>query len=195
MRGDWNVSIRRACHVFLLDRSTYHYRTRRPAQAALEQRIKEVCQTRVCHGYRRIHVLLRREGWSHGQNKTRRTYRELSLQLRNKTPKRRVKATLRGQRFGQTRLGRWTSCTISWPRRKAAGCCRSSTLSRVSRRRLSRGSTTAAPMSLRRWKESGERWGCRKAFASTRVPSLCHATWISSRSTFCGQEAGGQCIH
>jgi putative transposase len=40
-------------------------------------------------------VLLRREGWSLGQNKTRRIYRELRLQLRNKTPKRRVKAKLR----------------------------------------------------------------------------------------------------
>ena len=46
-------------------------------------------------GYRRIHDLLRREGCRHGQNKTRRIYRELGLQLRNKTPKRWVKAKLR----------------------------------------------------------------------------------------------------
>jgi transposase InsO family protein len=38
-----------------------------PGQAALEQRIKEICQTRVRYGYRRVHVLLRREGWSLGQ--------------------------------------------------------------------------------------------------------------------------------
>src|SRR5271167_4063315 len=72
MRGDWNVSIRRACHVFLLDRSTYHYKSRRPGQAALEQRIKDICQTRVRYGYRRVHVLLRREGWHINQKKTRR---------------------------------------------------------------------------------------------------------------------------
>ena len=36
MRGDWNVSIRRACHVFLLDTSTYHYKSRRPGQACNE---------------------------------------------------------------------------------------------------------------------------------------------------------------
>ena len=47
MRGDWNVSIRRACRVFLVDTSTYHYKSRRLGQAALEQRIKEICQTRV----------------------------------------------------------------------------------------------------------------------------------------------------
>jgi len=47
MRGDWDVSIRRASRVFLVDTSTYHYKSRRPGQAALEQRIKEICQTRV----------------------------------------------------------------------------------------------------------------------------------------------------
>ncbi len=103
MRGDWDVSIRRACRVFLVDTSTYHYKSRRPGQAALEQRIKEICQTRVRYGYRRVHVLLRREGWSLGQNKTRRIYRELGLQLRNKTPKRRVKAKLREDRRNATR--------------------------------------------------------------------------------------------
>ena len=87
MRGDWAVSIRRACRVFLVDTSTYHYKSRRPRQAALEQRIKEICQTRVRYGYRRVHVLLRREGWSLGQNKTRRIYRELGPELRNKAPK------------------------------------------------------------------------------------------------------------
>jgi hypothetical protein len=46
--------------VFLVDTSTYHYKSRRPGQAALEQRIKEICQTRVRYGYRRVHVLLRR---------------------------------------------------------------------------------------------------------------------------------------
>ena len=98
MRGEWSVSIRRACGVFLLDRSTYHYRSRRAGQAPLEARIREICQTRVRYGYRRVHVLLRREGWRLGQNKTRRVYRELGLQLRNKTPKRRVKAKLREDR-------------------------------------------------------------------------------------------------
>jgi len=98
MRTEWGVSIRRACRVVELDTSTYHYKSRRPGQAPLEARIREICQTRVRYGYRRVHIQLRREGWSHGQNKTRRIYRELSLQLRNKTPKRRVKAKLREDR-------------------------------------------------------------------------------------------------
>ena len=92
------MSIRRACGVLEFDRSTYHYKSRRPDQAGLEVRIKEICATRVRYGYRRVHVLLCREGWNINIKKAYRIYRELGLQLRNKTPKRRVKAKLRDDR-------------------------------------------------------------------------------------------------
>lgn len=92
------MSIRRACGALAVDRSTYHYRSRRPGQAPLETRIKEICETRVRYGSRRVHVLLRREGWEINHKKTRRVYNELGMQLRNKTPKRRVKAKLRDDR-------------------------------------------------------------------------------------------------
>ena len=42
MRAEWDVSIRRACGVVEMDTSTYHYKSRRPGQAHLEQRIKEI---------------------------------------------------------------------------------------------------------------------------------------------------------
>ena len=61
--GDWGVSIRRACRVLEFDTSTYHYSSRRPEQAGLEARIQEICATRVRYGYRRVQVLLCREGW------------------------------------------------------------------------------------------------------------------------------------
>jgi len=61
------------------------------------------CSWRSASALMRVHVLLRREGCRHGQNKTRRIYRELGLQLRNKTPKRRVKAKLRDDRRPATR--------------------------------------------------------------------------------------------
>jgi putative transposase len=98
MRFEWAISIRRACAVIRFDPTTYRYKSRRPGQAALEQRIKEICQTRVRFGYRRVHVLLRREGWVINMKKTRRIYNELGMQLRNKHPKRRVKAKLREDR-------------------------------------------------------------------------------------------------
>ena len=57
------MSIRRACAVLELDTSTYHYKSRRPDQASLKTRIKEIAQTRVRYGYRRVQVMLDREGW------------------------------------------------------------------------------------------------------------------------------------
>jgi putative transposase len=84
-------------------RATYHYRSRRTGQAQLSERIKEIAATRVRYGYRRIHVLLRREGWVVNPKRVYRIYRELGLQLRNKTPKRRVKAKLREDRQAAVR--------------------------------------------------------------------------------------------
>lgn len=102
MCGEWRVSIRRACAALEFDRSTYHYQSCRPGQAPLAARIKTICETRVRYGYRRVQVL-RREGWAVNQKRTRRIYNELGLQLRNKTPKRRVKAKLREDRAPATR--------------------------------------------------------------------------------------------
>ena len=59
----WGVSIRRACGVLQAHRSTYHYKAHGDEQAEFRKRIKELAETRVRYGYRRIHVLLQREGW------------------------------------------------------------------------------------------------------------------------------------
>ena len=53
-----------------VNRSTCQYRSRRPGQAPLEARIKEICETRVRYGYRRVHVHLRREGWDVNHKKS-----------------------------------------------------------------------------------------------------------------------------
>jgi transposase InsO family protein len=57
------VSIRRACEVLLVGKSTYHYKSRRRGQVDIEKRIKEIAETRMRYGYRRVHVVLQREGW------------------------------------------------------------------------------------------------------------------------------------
>ncbi|WP_370008943.1 IS3 family transposase [Sinorhizobium fredii] len=102
VRKDWKVSIRRACATLLIDTSLYHYKSKRGEQADLKARIKEIAQTRVRYGYRRVHVLLRREGWEVNAKRIYRLYKELGLQLRNKTPKRRVRAKLREDRSQAT---------------------------------------------------------------------------------------------
>ncbi|WP_409049963.1 IS3 family transposase [Agrobacterium vitis] len=84
IKTDWKVSIRRAC-------------------AVLKLKIKDICQTRVRYGYRRVHVLIRRDGCVVNPKRLYRLYKEMDLQLRNKVPKRRVKAKLRSDRTAATR--------------------------------------------------------------------------------------------
>ena len=71
------MTIRRACRALPVERSTYHYRSRRAGQADLIERIKEIAETRVRYGYRRIHVLLRREGWEVNPKRIYRLYQEI----------------------------------------------------------------------------------------------------------------------
>lgn len=76
----------------------YSYKSLRSDQAFLRKRIREVAETRVRYGYKRIHTLLRREGWGVNHKRVYRIYCEENLQMRNKTPKRRVMAKLREDR-------------------------------------------------------------------------------------------------
>ncbi len=85
-----------------VDRSLYVYKSRRGEQAELKLKIKDICQTRVRYGYRRVHILIKREGWSVNPKRIYRLYKEMDLQLRNKVPKRRVKAKLRADRTEPT---------------------------------------------------------------------------------------------
>jgi putative transposase len=74
---DWGVSIRRACRVLPFDTSSYHYQFRRTDPAFLKKRIKEICETHVRYGYRRVYYILRRDDWSVNMKKVYRLYREL----------------------------------------------------------------------------------------------------------------------
>ena len=103
VRATWKISVRRACSALKIDRSLHTYTSRRGDQTALRKRIKEICETRVRYGYRRVHVLLNREGWDVNPKRSYRLYKEMGLQLRNKVQKRRVKAKLRDDRRPATR--------------------------------------------------------------------------------------------
>ncbi len=58
-------------------------------------RIKEIAATRVHYGYRRIHVMLQREGWPDNHKRVYRLYQQEGLSLRLKRPKRNKSARLR----------------------------------------------------------------------------------------------------
>ena len=95
LRGHYGVSERRACLVVGQPRSVQWYKSRRPPQDALKRRIKELAEVRVCYGYKRIHVMLRREGWRINHKRVQRLSCELGLQLRSRRPRRHVSAAHR----------------------------------------------------------------------------------------------------
>ena len=101
----WAVSQRRACGLVAQPRSSQRYTARRDSRQELRCRMRELASTRVRYGYRRIHVLLRREGWTLGRSQAYRLYVEEQLQLRSKLPKRRKMLVTRRQRLETTRAG------------------------------------------------------------------------------------------
>jgi putative transposase len=75
--------------------SVYRYKSRARDSSVLRMRIKEIAATRVHYGYRRVHVLLQREGFEDNHKRVYRLYREEGLSLRLKRPKRNKSARLR----------------------------------------------------------------------------------------------------
>lgn len=61
----------------------------------MRMRIKEIAGVRVRYGYKRIHILLRREGWEINHKRVHRLYCEEGLNLRTKQKRKRPGAALR----------------------------------------------------------------------------------------------------
>jgi putative transposase len=78
-----------------MSRASYRYSSRKNPQIALRQRVRELAQARVRFGYRRIFMMLRREGWDVGKDRLYRVYREEGLGLRRKRPSRHASAVHR----------------------------------------------------------------------------------------------------
>lgn len=91
----YGIGTRRACRCVPLRRSVYYYRSCKDPLTALRQRVRELAHARVRFGYRRIFLLLRREGWDVGKDRLYRIYREEGLGLRRKRPWRHVTAVHR----------------------------------------------------------------------------------------------------
>jgi putative transposase len=68
----------------------FRYRSRAKDQSALRLRLRDLAASRVRWGYRRLHVLLRREGWEVNHKRVHRLYKLEGLNLRLKTKKKRV---------------------------------------------------------------------------------------------------------
>ncbi len=112
IRDHYGLPRRRACRLVGLHRSVFYYRSVKNSR--LELRMRELARTRVRYGYRRFHVLLKREGWSLGRNLAYRLYCEEGLQLRSKLPRRRKMVVTRRERFVPRRVNQaWSMDFVS----------------------------------------------------------------------------------
>jgi putative transposase len=84
------MSERRSCGVLAVAHSSYRYRSVASDQGALRLRLRDLAAARIRYGYRRLHVLLQREGWGVNQKRVYRLYRLEGLSLRRKAKKKRV---------------------------------------------------------------------------------------------------------
>jgi putative transposase len=88
-RGHYDVSERRCCRLVGLCRATQRYKKRPERGAGLRVRLRELAEQRRRFGYRRLHVLLEREGVVVNVKRVRRLYREEGLSLRQRRGRRR----------------------------------------------------------------------------------------------------------
>jgi putative transposase len=92
----FGCSQRKALRIVRISASTYLYVSQCKDESVLKARIKKITDARVHYGYRRVHVMLRREGHMDNVKRMYRLYREEGLSLRLKRP-RRNKAAQRRQ--------------------------------------------------------------------------------------------------
>jgi len=89
----FEMSERRACTMIAADRKMVRYRSRRPADTVLRGRLRELANERRRFGYRRLFILLRREGEPSGINRIYRLYREEGLMVRKRRGRRKALGT------------------------------------------------------------------------------------------------------
>ena len=93
LRNSFQVSERRACKVIGADRRMVRYQSRRPDDRDIRERLKVLSRERRRFGYRRLHILLEREGFHLNHKKLRRLYREEGLQVRRRGGRKRAVGT------------------------------------------------------------------------------------------------------
>ena len=87
LQTDYKVGVTRACGLIRMSRSSYHYQPRRVDDSSLRLAIRQKAQQRKRWGYRRLQVLLQREGYMDNHKRIYRIYREEDLQVRKRRRK------------------------------------------------------------------------------------------------------------
>jgi putative transposase len=87
------LSQRHACRLVGLDRSTLRYQRKRPDDATVRQRLRELAAERRRFGYRRLGWMLAREGHAMNHKKLYRLYHEERLMVRRRRGRKRALGT------------------------------------------------------------------------------------------------------
>jgi len=88
----YDLAERRSCQALGFARSSQRYQSIRD-DAALRQRLRELAAERRRFGYRRLHILLKREGWAINHKKLYRIYKEEGLSVRKRQGRKRAIGT------------------------------------------------------------------------------------------------------
>ncbi|WP_309957664.1 IS3 family transposase [Agrobacterium tumefaciens] len=93
LKAVMGLSERRACQIISADRKTIRYRSSRPPEVDLRAKLRDLANERWRFGYRRLFILLRRDGEPSGVNRIYRLYREEGLSVRKRKARRRAVGT------------------------------------------------------------------------------------------------------
>ncbi|MGM5010254.1 IS3 family transposase [Rhizobium sp. 969_B3_N1_2] len=93
LKAVMGLSERRACQIVSADRKTIRYRSNRPPEVDLRAKLRDLANERRRFGYRRLFILLRRDGEASGVNRIYRLYREEGLSVRKRKARRRAVGT------------------------------------------------------------------------------------------------------
>ena len=104
----FDMSERPACRTIGCVRMTVRYRSRRPADTELRNRLCALAHERRRFGYRRLHVLLRREGFKVNHKRLFRLYREERLMVRRRSGRKRALGTRAPMLIPQWPNDRWS---------------------------------------------------------------------------------------
>src|SRR5713101_7284731 len=103
----------RACRLVGLNRSSLGYQPRRPDDAMVRQRLRELAAERRRFGYRRLGWLLAREGCRMNHKKLYRLYREGQLMVRRRGGRKRALGTRAPMALPLTINQRWSLDFVS----------------------------------------------------------------------------------
>ena len=92
---------------------TYRYTSQRPDDAAMRERLKALANERRRFGYRRLHILLRREGIEVNHKKLFQLYREERLTVRRRGGRKRAIGTRAPMTLPQGPNQRWSLDFVS----------------------------------------------------------------------------------